>query len=184
PVEVNGTQLSFLLDTGVSKPILFNLTENDSIEVKNVSPISIRGLGGDDPITALHSVGNTFQIKNIFNPDQELYVVLDDAINFSPSLGVDVNGIIGYDLFKGFIVEVNYSAKKLKFHRRDTYKEKKCKNCEKIPLDFYKRKPYVNTLVSFESKEDIPAHLLVDSGSSDGLWLFEDEEEDIVLPNK
>lgn len=184
PVEVNGTELSFLLDTGVSKPILFNLTENDSIEVKNISPISLRGLGGGEPITALHSVGNTFQIKNIFNSDQELYVVMDDAINFSPRLGVEVNGIIGHDLFEDFIVEVNYSAKKLKFHRRDAYKEKKCRNCEKIPLDLYKRKPYVNTLVSFENKENIPAHLLVDSGSSDGLWLFEDEEEDIVLPNK
>ena len=29
PIEINGVKLSFVLDTGVSKPILFNLSEND-----------------------------------------------------------------------------------------------------------------------------------------------------------
>ena len=31
PLEINGKELSFILDTGVNKTIIFNLSENDSI---------------------------------------------------------------------------------------------------------------------------------------------------------
>ena len=37
PVEINGTELTFILDSGVSKPILFNLSKSDSISINNVS---------------------------------------------------------------------------------------------------------------------------------------------------
>ncbi|MEJ2162046.1 MAG: aspartate aminotransferase, partial [Robiginitalea sp.] len=60
PLEVNGASLNFILDSGVSKPILFNLADQDSIELRNVSSISIRGLGVGEPIEALRSAGNTF----------------------------------------------------------------------------------------------------------------------------
>jgi hypothetical protein len=29
PVEINGVELTFILDSGVSKPILFNLSQSD-----------------------------------------------------------------------------------------------------------------------------------------------------------
>ena len=46
PIEVNGAKLSFILDSGVSKPILFNVSDKDSIQLRNVSEITISGLGG------------------------------------------------------------------------------------------------------------------------------------------
>ena len=45
PIEVNGAKLSFILDSGVSTPILFNVSDQDSVFLKNVSEITIRGLG-------------------------------------------------------------------------------------------------------------------------------------------
>ncbi|MGI9546208.1 MAG: retropepsin-like aspartic protease, partial [Flavobacteriaceae bacterium] len=87
PIEVNGIKLSFILDSGVNKPILFNLADQDSISLNNVSEISIRGLGSGEPIKALVSKGNTFKIENIVNTNQQLYVVLDKEMNFSPRLG-------------------------------------------------------------------------------------------------
>jgi hypothetical protein len=184
PVEVNGTELSFLLDTGVSTPILFNLTENDSIEVKNISPLVIRGLGGLEPIDALRSIGNTFQVNNIYNPSQELYVILEESLDLSSRIGFTVHGIIGYDLFKDFVVEVNYISKRIRFHNPATYKPKKCKKCVIIPLDFYKNKPYIDTEISILSNKKVMANLLIDSGSSDALWLFEDDQKDITVPDK
>ncbi len=184
PVEVNGSELSFLLDTGVSKPILFNLTDKDSIQINNVTPVAIRGLGSDKKVQALRSLGNTFELKGLYNPSQELFLVMDEGIDFSPRLGMTVHGIIGYDLFKDFIVEVNYSKKRLKFHNPETFRYKKCKKCEQIPLTLYKNKPFVDAAVSIEDKAEVPAHLLVDSGSSDAVWLFKDEKKRISVPEK
>lgn len=47
PVELNGVQLSFVLDTGVSRPILFNLVNTNSLQIKNTEVSYLRGLGSN-----------------------------------------------------------------------------------------------------------------------------------------
>ena len=39
PIEVNGVELSFVLDTGVSKPILFNLSQKRFYRLKKCEDI-------------------------------------------------------------------------------------------------------------------------------------------------
>ncbi len=53
--EINGKKLNFLLDTGIKKTILFNLKFEDSIQLRNVQKIQLRGLGEGQPINALTS---------------------------------------------------------------------------------------------------------------------------------
>lgn len=55
PIEVNGVELSFVLDTGVSKPILFNLSQRDSIDLKNAKTFYLHGLGAEGKLKALRS---------------------------------------------------------------------------------------------------------------------------------
>ena len=182
-MEVNGTELSFILDTGVSKPILFNLTDEDAVQINNVSEITIRGLGEGEPIQALSSRNNSFKLKNLKNDNQLLYVVLDKNLNFSPALGVPVHGIIGYDLFRDFVVEVNYASKTIKFHDPRSYKYKNNKRSETLPLSIVDRKAYVDGSLFLTEKNEQPVRLLVDTGSSDAIWLFEDEAIDIPKKN-
>ncbi len=171
PMEVNGTELSFILDSGVDKPILFNLSDQDSVQINNVSEITIKGLGDGEPIKALRSHGNTFKSKYIENPDQQLYVVLDKNMNFSPILGIPIHGIIGYDLFRDFVVEVDYSSKTLKFHDPETYVYRKSRRQEILPLSIIRKKAYIDGNLILN--EELPVRLLVDTGSSDAIWLFE-----------
>lgn len=183
PIEVNGTQLSFLLDSGVNKPILFNITDQDSIQIKNVSEIKIKGLGEGKPIKALSSKGNTFKLKNITNREQLLYVIIDKSLNFSTTLGMPVHGIIGYDLFRDFVVDINYSSKTIKFYDPEHYRYKQNKKAETLPLTIHRKKAYVDANVFIADSENIPVHLLLDTGSSDAIWLFEDDDIDIPTEN-
>ncbi|MBO6605963.1 aspartyl protease family protein [Psychroserpens sp.] len=179
PVEVNGVELSFLLDTGVSKPILFNIANSDSLQMNNVETIYVRGLGDGKPVPALRSQNNFFKIGNAININQEIYVVFDQSINFTPRLGIPVHGIIGYSLFKDFVVEINYRTKVLKLHKKESYTYRNCKKCETFNLSFYKNKPYINALATI-GEQEVPVNLLIDTGSSDALWLFENEEQGIT----
>ncbi|MDT0541000.1 PDZ domain-containing protein [Croceitalea sp. P059] len=184
PVELNGAKLSFILDTGVGSPILFNLTNQDSIQINNVSEISLRGLGEGEPIQALKSTKNTFKIGNAKNFSQPLYVVLDRDLNFSTSLGIPIHGIIGFDLFKNFVVDVNYGAQTLKIYHPDKYNYKKSKRRQTLPLSIIQKKAYVDGAVTKEDDSEIPVKLLVDTGSSDALWLFHDPEKGLDIPDK
>ncbi|EAR00697.1 aspartyl protease family protein [Maribacter sp. HTCC2170] len=183
PVDVNGSELSFVLDSGVNKPILFNITDQDSLQINNVSEITIRGLGEGEPIKALSSRGNAFNIKSIKNQDQLLYVVLDKSLNFSTSLGIPIHGIIGYDLFRDFVVDINYNSKTIKFHDPEHYAHKSIKKGETLPLSIIKKKAYVEANVFLEDSENVPVRLLVDTGSSDAIWLFEDDDIEIPKQN-
>ncbi len=182
PVKVNGTALSFILDSGVSKPILFNLSQ-DSIDLKNVSEIKLKGLGEGESVKALSSMDNVFELKSIKNNSQQIYVVLDKELNFSPKLGIPVHGIIGYDFFKNFIVEVNYGSKFLKVYNPDRYKYKSGKNIETLKFKVTNKKAYVTAKAIINEDKEIPVKLLLDTGSSDAVWLFENEEAGIAVPN-
>ena len=182
PVEVNGTKLSFILDSGVNKPILFNLSDKDSIQINNVSEIAIKGLGDGEAIDALSSSANIFKIGKAVNYDQLLYVVMDRELNLSPRLGIPVHGIIGYDLFRDFVVEVNYTSKYLKLHSPNLYRTQKNARTQILPLHIVKNKAYVQGNVFLENKHSIPVKLLIDSGSSDAIWLFEDIEKGLGIP--
>ncbi|MGB6268126.1 MAG: aspartyl protease family protein [Olleya sp.] len=181
PVEVNGINLKFLLDTGVSKPIVFNfLKTSDSLKVLNAEKIQLKGLGDGDAIDALRSSHNTFRVGNAVNKDQTFFAIFDPTVNFAPKLGVALDGIIGYDLFKDFIIEINYSNKFLILHNPEQYSYKKCKKCEVFGLEFKNNKPYFDVQVKID-ENNIPVKLLIDSGSSDALWLFEDKSKALKL---
>ena len=184
PIEINGAKLSFVLDSGVGKPILFNLADQDSLQINNVSEITLNGLGDGEPMKALRSRKNTIKLGNAINRNQELYVVLDRDLNFSASIGTPVHGIIGYELFRDFIVELNYSARNIKFHDPEHYTHSSKKKSLTLPIDIVNRKAFVEGTVIIEESEDIPVRLLVDTGSSDALWLFHDPEKGIAIPEK
>jgi len=184
PVEINGVELSFLLDTGVSKPIIFNfLNLTEELKINQTEKIFLRGLGEGESVEALRSRNNIFRIGDAISISQSLYAVFDPALNFAPRLGVPIHGIIGYDLFKDFVVEVNYSSRVIKLHSPAKYKAKRCSSCEILDIEFFNNKPYIEGTVTVNTKE-IEVILLVDSGGSDALWLFDDPDRGINIPEK
>ncbi|NRA91556.1 MAG: retropepsin-like domain-containing protein, partial [Psychroserpens sp.] len=140
PVELNGVELSFVLDSGVSKPILFNLANIDSLQINKVETKFLQGLGGGEPVEAIRSKHNYLKVGNALNINQDIYVVFDNSINFTARLGTPVHGIIGYDLFKDFIVEINYSSKYIVLHDPLQFKYKSCKKCETFDLNLVNKK--------------------------------------------
>lgn len=182
PIDVNGTKLSFILDSGVGTPILFNLADQDSVQLNNVSEITINGLGDGDPISALKSEGNLVKLGGVKNVAQDIYVVMDAGINFSPSLGIPIHGIIGYDLFRDFVVDINYSRKAIKFFDSNIYNSKNSSKTRELDISVINGKAYLDAAIVVKHGKEIPVKLLMDTGSSDAVWLFEDER--IEIPEK
>lgn len=178
PMDVNGTELNFILDSGVGSAVVFNLTTSDSLEFKHLEKVRLKGLGGGDAINALKSKRNRFRIGNLSATNKVLFIINNDKLNLSTKLGLTVHGLIGYDLLKDFIVTINYVSKRITFSNPKTYKYRKCRKCEVFDLDFFKKKPYINGIVSFNepNKKPKPVKLLIDSGGTDALWLFESDE--------
>ena len=186
PLEINGKKLSFILDTGVNKTILFSLSEIDSLSLNNIEKVHLQGLGSGEPVDALLSKNNRFKIKNLISNNESAYVILRDQFDLSSKMGTTIHGIIGYNLLKNVIVRINYNTKKIDFYNPNTFKYNKCRKCETLPIQFYRRKPFIEAQIQLDTigTEKISVKMLIDSGGSDALWLFEHSKENIDTPKR
>ncbi len=174
-VEINGTPLSFILDTGVKSTILFSLEEADSLQLRNTSPVLLQGLGSGGSVEALKSLNNKIKVGDAVDRNHALFIIFDSTLNFSPRMGIPVHGILGNEFFQNFIVKINYTSKVITIYDPVKYPLKECKKCEDLPLNFVGSKPYISLQVASENTQD-EVKLLVDSGSSDVMWLFGDRD--------
>lgn len=184
PLKINGKKLSFILDSGVSKTILFNITQNDSIGLNSVEKVSLRGLGKGEPVEALLSKNNKLSLKNIVSFDETIYIIVRDYFDLSSKMGTTIHGIIGYNLLSNYVVKINYKNRYIDFYDPENFELKRCRKCETFPLNFYRKKPFIDAKVQLDTIGDklTDVKLLIDSGGSDAIWLFEHTKPEIVTP--
>ena len=184
PIKVNGIELNFLLDTGVSETILFSLDDKKEVRYFNAEKIMLKGLGNQTAVEGLKSTSNTLEFSGLQIKNHMLYIVLDPDFNLSAHVGIPVNGIIGYQFFRDNLVEINYSRKKIIVYKDIPKNRKRIeKKFDVIPVSIEKFKPYLLSKVTLNEKE-IPVKLLVDIGNSDAVWLFDNQSKIVKVPAK
>lgn len=184
PVEVNGSQLNFLLDTGVGETLLFSLDESEQVKFENIEKVQFIGLGSKEPFEGFKSSGNQLILKDFVDPNHTIYIVLDQNINISSHIGTPVNGILGYHFFKNNLIEIDYSASKIYVYQsHEAITKKLKKKYTPFPITLEEQKPYVLAKVSEYSGNSYDAKLLIDTGNSDAVWLFQEQDKKITLPN-
>jgi hypothetical protein len=109
-------------------------------------------------------------------------MIIDENFQISHMLGLPVHGLIGFNLFKDYIVKIDYSSEKLTLYRPEHYKYRDRKKDIILPLHFDGNKPFVRTSIVTEELQEVPVKLLVDTGASDALWLSEKSDERIDIP--
>ena len=184
PIKVNGVELNFLLDTGVSETILFSLEEKKEVLFSNTEKILLKGLGNQIAVEGLKSKNNVLEFSSLKMPNQLLYIVLDPDFNLSSHIGIPVNGIVGYQFFRNNLVEINYRKKKIIVFKDIPKNRKKIeRKFDAMAITVEKFKPYIKGTVTLE-EHSIPVKLLVDIGNSDAVWLFQDRSKFIKVPEK
>jgi hypothetical protein len=184
-LKVNKKELVFLLDSGAKETVLFGLLQDKKqIELKKIEKVKLRGLGSEESIDGLKSTGNVLEIKDLKSTNHLMYVILDQNFNLSSHIGMPVNGIIGYALLKNNLVEISYSKKKLYIYPNNKRNRKRLnRKFERIVISVEEFRPYLTTKLTTVSQE-LSAKLLIDSGNSDALWLFKEENDKIVIPKE
>ncbi len=179
PVVINDSDtLQFILDTGVGTSIMTELSIGDSLFLNYTRQVKLNGLGQGEPIDALHSTGNNFNVSGIRGINQDLIILLQNVFDLSSVFGTRIHGLLGYNIFTNFIVEIDYSKKIISFHNPETYKYKKGwwffqsgRKNETLPLIIHNTKPYILAYIVMNNGTRIPVKLLVDTGASHSLWL-------------
>lgn len=179
PLNINGVELTFLLDSGVNETILFSLDDKE-INFNDTEKIKFSGLGESKNIEGLRADNNLVKIGNDFiDKKHTIFIILDESINFSSHVGIPVHGIIGYHFFKNNLVEIDYITEKIIVYKDEKNFIKNKKRFKEFPITIEGNKPYLMTDVEMTNQK-VPSKMLLDLGNSDAIWLFPKMIENFV----
>ena len=174
--------MNFILDTGVKTALLIGQQVGDSLKLKYARRIKIKGLGEGDDIEAIHSFGNRIELQGVYGINQDVLILLQDVFFFSSKLGMRIHGIIGYDVFKNFVVDINYERRELVLKEHKKFRQSK--RDKLIPLIVEDGKPYLEANVIMHDGSQVKSKLIVDTGASHALSLDVFSKPEIKVPPK
>lgn len=168
PLLVNGKgPFDFVLDTGVGPLIITQPSIIDSLNFTSMRKIKLSGLGVET-VDAYVSQSINVQIGKAKIKNIPTAVLKEDLFNLSGHLGIKIYGLIGFDFFNSFVVDIRYSHNRLIFY---DLKSKVKYRGAKIPVVIEKQKPYIETQVLMDDTVKVKTRLLIDTGASHALSL-------------
>src|SRR5256885_4860274 len=164
PVRINGSKpLSFVLDTGSTKTLIDRALAT-ALNLKASEEDSLQGAGaGRIPIQIVRDV-------NIGLPGVECSWFELSTADLKPlesSLGVKVDGIIGYELLSRFVVTVDYDAQTLTFTLPESFHPSN--TAQVVPIELRNKWAFANAELVLPGSVTVQDSFLIDSGSSDAV---------------
>ena len=176
----NAIPLKFILDTGVRTSVLTEKIFTDLLNLKYSRKITIPGIGGEKLVDAYVTNNVTLKIDNMIGRGHALIVLEKDLLQLKNFLGSNVHGILGYELFSRFVIEVNYDTKYLTFYDPNYYKPKK--SYKVLNMSIEDTKPYVNA--SFTLKDSVvrTGKFMIDTGASHSFLIDKHSNSGYYVP--
>jgi hypothetical protein len=167
PVVINDSiEVNLVLDTGCRNLVLFGKRFQRLFETEPTQKVQFSGLGNGNPIHGKLSLNNKVSIQAVIGEKIPLVVVPQQYL-FPTS--ANIHGVIGYDIFIKFEVQLDPSRQLITFRPAST--SELSEEYEKIPLIIEDSRPLIKSEVFFKSTEGHLCDLMLDTGSSLGLLM-------------
>lgn len=174
PVTLNDSvQVNLILDTGCRNLILFGKRFTKRFLILQGRRVEFSGLGSGRAVNGELSIGNKVSIDQVLG--SQIPVVVVPGNNLFASYD-NVDGVIGYDIFLKFEVEVNASQRTITF--RPALKSVVPKGYTHVPLKISDARPVTTSEVFISPGSSRRLELMIDTGSSLGLLMKTTNIED------
>ena len=163
-VRINGPEpLSFVLDSG-SNRILIDRAVASRLGLKASGSGSLQGAGaGKIAVEYIHDASIGF--PGVESRNYEMSTA--DLQPLKTTLGVKVDGILGYEIFSRFVVTLDYKAESITLTLPDAFHENG--NAQMLPIEIRNKWPYVKADLVLSGQVTVQDSFLIDSGSSDAV---------------
>lgn len=173
--------LKFVLDTGVRTTVLTEKTLSDLLNLEYSRKITIPGVGGEKLVDAYVVNDVSLNIGAIEGTGHALLVLERDLLQLKNFLGVNVHGILGYELFSRFVVDINYDRKIIELYRPDDFHRKA--RFVSLDISIEDTKPYINGGVLIRKEKGlVDGRFMIDTGASHALLLDTRSNDAIKIP--
>jgi hypothetical protein len=162
PVVINDSiRVNLILDTGCRNLVLFGKKFLKDFTETKARPVQFSGLGAGKPVEGKLSIGNSIHIGDAVGVN--IPVVIVPQKNLFTRFEGKVDGVIGYDLFSRFEVEISPGNKKVVLQAAEAYVYRE--NFTDIKIKVIDCKPVAQSFINIHGSEEA-LELMIDTGSS------------------
>jgi len=164
PVRINGSNpLAFVLDSGSSRTLIDRaLATRLGLQASGTD--SLQGAGsGRIAIENVHGV--SIGLPGVESSGYDLSTA--DLQPLQATLGVKVDGILGYEFFSRFVVTVDYNARSLTLTPPGAFRETAA--AQVLPIELKDKWAYVKADLVLPGPVTVQDSFMIDSGSSDAV---------------
>jgi hypothetical protein len=182
-ISINGSKsLNMIFDTGLRSTIISELSPSDSLPVTFSGVRELQGLGEGEPVRAFASYDNTIKAGKLKLQNRPVFVLEEDIFNLSRQTGKQINGLLGVDFFYDYIVQIDHSAKRLRFYEKEMTVFPK--GYESMDMTIENRKMYIHLSVLETDTARRKIKMLIDTGAQLNAWFHNLKPESVKVPEK
>ncbi len=183
PVSINNSDtLNFILDTGISMNMITDPDVARDLNLTYVRKVNVLGVGQGSALEARVSVGNRIRLPGVKAEGQNVVVLSEDLLQLSSYVGMPVHGIFGFELFRNFVVKIDFRTRQITLYKPETYRYRG--RGQQIPIVIEDTKPYLYASAIYADNREVPIKVILDTGAGHALSLDMDTQGDIQLPDK
>lgn len=183
PVILNNQlPLKFIVDTGVRTTILTEKIYSDILHLAYTKKFTITAPGGENAVNAYIANNVTIDMPGVHGRGHAMLVLENDFLELRNSLGSEVHGILGYELFSRFVIKIDYEAKMMTLLLPQKFKPSR--KYARLPITVEDTKPYYVAELQINDTTSMSAKLMIDTGASHGLFLDTQSSDKVVIPRK
>ncbi|WP_165825401.1 aspartyl protease family protein [Pedobacter yonginense] len=181
PIFINGKgPYDFILDTGVGPMIVTDPSIIDDLDFSMLRKIKVTGLGVET-VEAFVSQNINASIGRAKIEHIPTAILKEDLFNLSGHLGIKVYGLIGFNFFNSFMVDVRYSENRIIF----SYPYSKIKyRGKKVPIEIENLKPFITADVQIQDSGLFRGKFLMDTGASHAVSMEMINGGEVPIPEK
>lgn len=174
--------LRFILDTGAEHTILCKKEISDYLKINYERTFRIKGSDLNTELTAYlaRNVKLVIQQKAIA-VNQDILVLEEDYFRFEEYAGIQIHGIMSANIFSQYVIKIDYRKKIITLFDRES-SSPNLNGFQEFPIEVFRNKIYLNTLLSIRNESSTQVKLLVDTGAGLPLLLFANSNPLLLAP--
>lgn len=174
---------NFLLDTGIGASLITDPRLGQELDLPMEGRFLVAGAGEERPLEAFQIPGVAVRLLGgVEAPKLPFLILSDDVLNLSGYVGMPIHGLLGSDIFRSFVVEIDPERQLLLMHEPTHYRPPRGGRWARLPLDMEGRKAYLTLPVQVDASRTLPMKLVLDTGAGHALSLETTSDTRLQLP--
>lgn len=166
-VTLNNAPLWFIIDTGAAMSVM-DMERAKALGLGLQGTVPIGGAGGENATTGAFVQGATLKVAGVGGFATSIQVALP-LTKLAQSEARAVDGILGYEFFSRYAVQLDYAARKMTVYEAKSFAY--TGSGEVLPLTFKMNHPHTAIKIEAENGTPIECDALIDTGARSGIIL-------------